>query len=457
MLWLIPLHHISTMRIIIAGAGDVGFHLAKLLTQENQDIALIDTDADKLKYAADHLDISTIRGNSISYTILEEANVFKADLVIAATNSEEANISTCIIAKHLGAKRTIARVRNTEFLLKKEKLDLEELGIDEIISTETLAAREIKRLLKEVAFTDSYEFDRGLLNLAGISIEETSPLAGKTVSEAAYLNPENNFLTVAILRKNETIIPRGDVSFHVGDHVYFIAQQDAMEHILSLSGKERRRIKNVMVIGGNEVGMHTAKKLSLKFNVKLIEADKDRCFELADQLQGTLVINGDGSDVELLQEEGIDQMDAFIAVTDNSETNIISCLVAKNHGVRKTIALVENMDYIHLSQNIGVDTMINKKLIAANFIFRHIRKGEVLSLTSLHGVDAEVVEFEVSEKSQLVGKVLKGINFPKSAIVGGVIRHGKSFTPNGDFVFEPLDHVVVVSRPTCIHKVESYF
>lgn len=445
------------MRIIIAGAGDVGFHLAKLLTQENQDIVLIDTDGDKLKYAAEHLDIATIKGNSISYSTLDEANVSKARLVIAATNSEETNISTCIIAKHLGAKRTIARVRNTEFLLKREKLDLEQLGIDEIISTETLAAREIKRLLKDVAFTDSFEFDRGLLNLVGIAIEETSPLAGKTVSEAAYLNPDNSFLTAAILRKNETIIPRGDVTFHIGDHVYFIAQKSAMDHILALSGKERKRIKNIMILGGNEVGMHTAKKLSLKFNVKLIEPDKERCFELADQLQGTLIIHGEGSDVELLEEEGIDQMDAFIAVTENSETNIISCLVAKNHKVQKTIALVENMDYIHLSQNIGVDTMINKKLIAANFIFRHIRKGEVLSLTSLHGVDAEVVEFEVSEKSSVVGKVLKGINFPKSAIVGGVIRKGKSYTPNGDFVFEALDHVVVVAHPECIHKVESYF
>jgi len=445
------------MRIIIAGAGDVGFHLSKLLTQENQDITLIDTDPEKLKYASDHLDIATIRGNSISYTVLEEANVFKADLVIAATNSEETNISTCIIAKHLGAKKTIARVRNTEFLLKREKLDLEKLGIDEIISTETLAAREIKRLLKEVAFTDSFEFDRGLLNLAGISIEPESPLAGKTVSEAAYLNPNNNFLTVAILRRNETIIPRGDVTFHIGDHVYFIAQPEAMDQILALSGKERKRIKNVMILGGNEVGMHTANKLSLKYNVKLIDGDRQRCFELADRLQGTLVIHGDGRDVELLEEEGIGEMDAFIAVTDNSETNIISCLVAKNRGVRKTIALVENMDYIHLSQNIGVDTMINKKLIAANFIFRYIRKGEVLSLTSLHGVDAEIVEFEVSDSSRVMGKVLRGINFPKSAIVGGVIRNGKSFTVNGDFIFEPKDHVVIVSRPECIHKVESYF
>ena len=445
------------MRIIIAGAGDVGFHLAKLLVQENQDIALIDTSSEKLKYAAEHLDIATIKGNSISYTILDEANVGKADLVIAATNSEETNISTCIIAKHLGAKRTIARVRNTEFLLKREKLDLEKLGIDEIISTETLAAREIKRLLKEVAFTDSYEFDRGLLNLAGISVEEESPLAGKTVSEAAYLNADNHFLTVAILRNNETIIPRGDVTFHVGDHVYFIAQRDAMGHILELSGKERKRIKNVMILGGNQVGFHTAKKLSLKYNVKLVESDKERCFELADQLQGTLVINGDGSDVELLEEEGIDQMDAFIAVTENSETNIISCLVAKNHKVQKTIALVENMDYIHLSQNIGVDTMINKKLIAANFIFRHIRKGEVVTLTSLHGVDAEVVEFEVSEDSPALGKELRKLNFPREAVVGGVIRENNSYTVNGDFIFEPKDHVVVVARPECIHKVESYF
>jgi trk system potassium uptake protein TrkA len=191
--------------------------------------------------------------------------------------------------------------------------------------------------------------------------------------------------------------------------------------------------------------------------VKLIESNKARCFELADQLEDTLIIHGNGSDVELLMEEGIDQMDAFIAVTENSETNIISCLVAKNHGVKKTIALVENMDYIHLSQNIGVDTMINKKLIAANFIFRYIRQGEVISLTSLHGVDAEIVEFEVSENSKVKGRALKDIGFPKTGLVGGVIRHGKSYTPNGDFVFQALDHVVVLAKPECIHKVEGLF
>lgn len=445
------------MRIIIAGAGDVGFHLAKLLTQENQDIVLIDKDEERLKYASDHLDISTIKGNSISYAVLEEAQVSKARLVIAATNSEEANISTCIIAKHLGARQTIARIRNSEFLLKKEKLDLVKLGIDEIISPETLAAREIKRLLKDVAFTDWFEFDQGLLSIAGIALEENSPLIGRSIAESGHHNPEKNFLTVAILRGNQTIIPRKDDVFHVGDHVYFITQPEALDSLMSLSGKERKRIKNVMILGGGRVGFHTARKLTLRHNVKLIESNKKRCFELADQLEGTLVINGDGSNVELLLEEGIGQMDAFIAVTENSETNIISCLVAKNHGVRKTIALVENMDYIHLSQNIGVDTMINKKLIAANFIFRYIRQGEVISLTSLHGVDAEIVEFEVGENSKVTGKSIREVGFPKSSIVGGVIRHGKGLTPDGDFVFQKADHVVVLARPECIHKVEGLF
>lgn len=445
------------MRIIIAGAGDVGFHLAKLLTEENHDIALIDTNKAKLKYASDHLDIATHHGNSISYSVLQEARVDKADLVISVTNSEEANVATCIIAKNQGAKQTISRIQNVEYLLKKEKLDLQKLGIDELISPETLAAREIKRLLKEVAFTDSFDFDQGKLSLAGISVEDCSPLAGKSIAEAAELNPDRNFLTVAILRNNETFIPRGEFTFKVGDHVYFISQPQGMDNVLSLSGKQRKRIKNVMILGGNKVGFHTARKLSLRYNVKLIEEDEKRCFQLADSLPNTLVIQGDGRNVELLEDEGIDQMDAFIAVANNSETNIISCLVAKNHGVNKTIAMVENMDYIHLSQNIGVDTMINKKLIAANFIFRYIRKGEVLSLTSLHGVDAEIVEFEVGDDAKVIGKSLRSINFPKGAIVGGVIRSGTGYTVNGDFVFDSRDHVVVLSKPECIHTVEGFF
>lgn len=445
------------MRIVIAGAGDVGFHLAKLLAYEEQDIVLIDLDQEKLKYAANHLDVATIRGSSTSYSVLLEANIGKADLLIAVTSSEETNIATAIIGKNLGAKRTVARISNIEFLLGKDILDLKTIGIDEIISPESLAAKEIKRLLRESALTDTFDFDNGMLSLVGITIDESGELSEKTLSETAYLNPDNSFTTVAILRNNETIIPHGENRFKPNDHAYFIAEPDGVERVMDLSGKKRTEIKNIMVLGGSKVGINTARRLSKKYNIKMIEEDKEKCFELADMLPDTLIINGDGRDVDLLTEEGLSDMDAFIAVTGNSETNIISCLVAKNHGVAKTIALVENIDYIHLSQNIGVDTMINKKLIAANFIFRYIRKGEVLNLTSIHGVDAEILEFEVKPDSKILADELRNLDFPKTAVVGGVIRKGKGHTVRGTFRFEPKDRVVVLTRPDCLHKVESFF
>jgi trk system potassium uptake protein TrkA len=212
-----------------------------------------------------------------------------------------------------------------------------------------------------------------------------------------------------------------------------------------------------MILGGSRVGIHTARRLSKTYNIKLIEKDKEKCFELADYLPETLIINGDGRDVELLHDEGIENMDAFIAVTGDSETNMISSLVAKNYNVRKTIALVENIDYIHLSQNIGVDTLINKKLIAANFIFRYVRQGEVIHITSLHGVDAEVLEFEVKQESKITREELRNLGLPKTAVIGGVIRNGSGLTVRGNFRFEPKDRVVVLSKPECIHTVEGFF
>ncbi|WP_420386153.1 Trk system potassium transporter TrkA [Roseivirga sp.] len=445
------------MRVIIAGVGNVGFHLAKLLSQEGQDIVLIDQAADKLKMAANQVDAATIKGTATSYSVLEEAGVSESDLLIAVTSSEEINITTAIIAKHLGAKRTIARISNTEFLYKKDKLNLKHLGIDDIISPESLAAREIKRLLKEVAITDSFDFEKGLLQLIGVNIEAKSPLIGKSMIEVAKINPDQAFMTVAILRENETIIPYGDTKFQEGDHVYFVTQPECVEKLLFLSGKKKEGVKSLMILGGSRVGFHAAKILSSKYNVKLIEKDSQKCFELADQLPDAMVINGDGRNVELLEEESINEMDAFIAVTGDSETNIISCLVAKKMGVKKTIAMVENMDYIHLSQSIGVDTMINKKLIAANFIFRHVRQGEIVSITSIHGVDAEILEFEVQENSKITEHQLRNLQFPKSAIIGGVIRDGRGLTTPGNFRFQAKDRVVVLSKPECIKKVESYF
>jgi trk/ktr system potassium uptake protein len=445
------------MRVIIAGVGNVGYHLAKLLCAEGQDIVLIDRSQDKLKLAAGQVDASTIKGNSSSYSVLEEAGVAEADLLIAVTNSEDANITTAIIAKHLGAKRTVARISNTEFIYQKDKLNLKHLGIDDIISPESLAAKEIKRLLKEVALTDSFEFEKGLLSLIGVNIDEKSPLKGKSMIEVARMNPEQTFMTVAILRNNETIIPYGDTAFELNDHAYFVSQPDGIDKLMFLAGKKRKMVKNIMILGGSRVGIHASKILSNRYNVKLIEKDAEKCFDLADQIPDAMVINGDASNVELLLEEGLAEMDAFIAVTGDSETNIISSLAAKNHGVNKTIAMVENMDYIHLSQNIGVDTMINKKLIAANFIFRHIRQGEIVSLTSIHGVDAEILEFEVKESSKITAHELRNLEFPKTAIIGGVIRDGQGYTTPGDFVFQPKDRVVVLAKPEAIAKVEDLF
>ena len=307
------------MRIIIAGAGDVGFHLAKLLAYEEQDIALLDLDQERLRYASNHLDVATIKGSATSYSVLKEAKIEKADLMIAVTDAEETNIAAAIIGKNLGAKKTVARVSNPEFLLDRKILDLKDLGIDEIISPETLAAKEIKRLLGQSTVTDSFEFENGKLTLVGIAIDEDSELKDKFLTEIAYLNPDHNFTTVAILRNNETIIPHGSNKFMLNDHAYFIAQPDGVDRVLKLSKKPAFPIKNVMILGGSRVGIHTARRLSKTYNIKLIEQDKDKCFELADYLPDTLIINGDGRDVNLLQEEGLKDMDAFIAVTGDSE------------------------------------------------------------------------------------------------------------------------------------------
>ncbi len=445
------------MKIIIAGAGDVGFHLAKLLSYENQEIAVIDLDDEKLRNISSKLDVATIKGSSTSYSSLEEADVANADLLIAVTSLEEVNITTTIIGKYLGAKKTIARIKNPEYLKPRERSHFRQLGIDELISPESLATQEIGRLLNSNALTDVFHFDDGKLTLLGILIDGKCKLRDKTLLENSTLNPEQDFITVAILRNGQTIIPHGDTKFRVNDHAYFIAKPSGVERVLNFSNVQKTEIKNIMILGGSKIGQHTAKILSEKFNVKLVEQSREKSFQLANELPNVLVIHGDGRNSEIIEEEGIDEMDAFIAVTGNSETNIISSLVAKEHGVKKTVALVENVDYIHLSQNIGVDTMINRKLIAANFIFRYIRKGEIISIASIHGVDAEIVEFIVKEDSKITKKYIKNLKFPKNALIAGVVRKSDSRIPNGDFRIRAHDRVVVLCSPSSIHKVEAFF
>jgi len=335
------------MKIIIAGAGEVGFHLAKLLSFESQDITLIDINRDSLAYADTHLDIKVLKGNATSISLLKEAKVQSADLVIGVTSSETTNITLCILAKQLGCKRTIARISNTEFINNKEEVRFEALGIDELISPEKLAAEEIQLLIDQSAFNDSYEFEDGALTMVGTTLQFTAPFIGKSIKETAQIFPELNFMPIALQRAGTqfTVIPRGDTVFKKGDQAYFITTKDGVEELYKLTGRSKESIKNVMILGGSKIGFKAARALcSNKFNVKLIEKDKNKAIDLAEELSNVLIINGDGRNVELLEEEDISEMDAFIAVTGNSETNIMSCLIAKSRNIKKTIALVENMD-----------------------------------------------------------------------------------------------------------------
>ncbi len=448
------------MKIIIAGAGEVGFHLAKLLSYESQDITLIDSDKESLSYAESHLDIRVLKGDATSISILNDAQVAQSDLVIGVTSSETTNITLCLLAKQLGCKKTIARISNTEFLDYKELIKFSEMGIDELISPEELAATEIKLLLSQSAFNDTYEFEEGRLIMVGVSLPSAAPFVGKTVQEAAQIFPELHFMPIAMQRRGTqfTLIPRGNTEFKEEDQVYFITDRKGVDELYKLTGKKKEEIRNVMILGGSKVGTKAARDLcEQRFNVKIIEKDKNKAFEIADMLPNALVINGDCRNVELLEEESLESMDAFIAVTGNSETNIMSCLVAKSRHIKKTIALVENMDYFQISHSMGVDTLINKKLLAANNIFRYVRKGEVVALTRLNNLNAEILEFVVKASSQVNGELIRELDFPREASIGGVIREGRGIIALGDFRIQEGDRVVVCCLPSAIPRIEKLF
>ncbi len=445
------------MNIVIAGAGDVGFHLAALLVTENQNITLIDNDQEVLDYAGSHLDVLTILGDATSIATLEQARVGDSNLMLAVTTSEKTNMMAAIIAKKLGSRRVIARVDNEEYMEPEHKETICSLGIDQIISPRQLAALEIERLIKQCSFTDIFEFEEGKLSLVGITLEEESPLVGIRLADIKHLRSTVGLHPIAILRGHQTIIPRGFTQLKTNDHIYFITKPEKQHMVQEFVGKKQRTVKNIMILGGTNLAISTARRLQGNYNITIVEKKKARCQEINQQLNNVLVIKGDYTNIDLLQEEGLDSMDAFISLTDNSETNIISCLTARNHGVYKTIAQVENKEYIHISQNIGVDTLINKKLLAANSIFRFVRKGNVEAITSLHGVDAEVIEYVINKSNQMTKKQLKDLHFPDTALIGGVIRGEQTLIPNGDTQLQLNDKVIVFALPQAIKRLEELF
>lgn len=445
------------MKIIIAGLGEVGFHLAKQLSLEEHDITVIDISASKLERVSSSTEVFAINGSSASIKTLREAGIEKSDLVVAVTAIEAININTAILAKKLGAKKAVARVTHGEYVTP-ENLDMfRTLGIDHMIYPEELAAYEVVKLTERAAATDVLEFEDGKLTLIGVRLDKEAPVLRKTMREAAIDFSVEGFRIAAIQRGMRTIIPSGDDIFLPNDQIFAITTSESIETILKIAGKENKNFENVMIFGGGKIGGKAAKLLEGNVNIKLLETDRDKSFKLAEYLDKALVIQGDGRDLDLLAQEGIIDMDAFIAVTEDAETNIITCLMAKHLGVSKTIALVDNVDYIPLTQTIGLDSLINKKLIAANNITRFVRKTNIVSVASLQGVDAEVFEYVAQPNSPITKNKIKNLKFPKNALIGGYIRNEEGYIAVGETQIKSNDKVVVVALPGAIQKIEKYF
>jgi trk system potassium uptake protein TrkA len=409
------------VRIVIAGMGDVGYQLAKQLSNEEHDIIAIDLNQQRLSYSDSMADILTINGSSTNISTLKEARVDKAGLFVAVTSYEEINVTSAILAKKLDAKKTLARVGNSEYLDVNAGINFSEIGVDFMIYPEELAAREMVNLILRSAATDVMDFEEGKLSVIGLRLDKDAPVIRKSILEIAKETDTFDFRVVALHRNFRTIIPKGNDRFLPNDQVFVIVKPESNSVVLKLAGKEEIKFDNIMILGGSKIGKRVAELLEDKMTVKLIESDEEKSLVLADSLSKTLVIKGDGRNIDLLAQEGIIDVDAFVAVTEDAETNIITCLMAKHLGVKKVIALVDKVDYIPLTQTIGLDSLINKKLIAANNISRFIRKSEVLAHSTLEGIDADILEFVAQPNSIITKKPIKNLNFPKEAIIGGII------------------------------------
>ncbi len=445
------------MNIVIAGDSEVAIHLARLLAAENHDITLISPSTDLLKMVESHTDLLTVVGDSTSMPVLRNANVKRAELMISAHLDGRLNLLTAFMAKRLGARKCIAKVNDPEFMTEDCRTHFKSLGVDYLVSPEQIAAREISNLLQNTAATEIFDFSDNQLSIMLVKLEEGAPVLGKSLNQIAHEYEKLDFRAVAIHRKSKTHIPRGDDVFHEGDLAYVVTKPEGIEQLLKLGGKKPFEIRNVMIVGGGAVGSLAAMNLEKKFQVKLFEMSKQRSRELSDMLHNTLIINGDARDISLLEDESITAMDAFVAVTNNSETNILTCLLARKYGVKKTIALVENIDFIDISQTVGIDTIINKKLATASYILRFTMTADVISTKCLTGTEAEVFEFLAKPGSPITRKPLFKSKFPDKAIIGGIIRNQKGYIATGDMQIHANDKVVVFALPQAFQATDKMF
>lgn len=445
------------MKIIIAGAGSVGTHLAKLLSGEKQDIVLMDNDEERLNKLDTNFDLMTVNLSSSSISGLKEAGVSGADLFVAVTPDESRNMTSCMLASNLGAKKTVARIDNYEYLLPKHQEFFKRLGVDSLIYPEMLAAKEIVDAVKMSWIRQWWEVHGGELVLIGVKLRDTAQILNLPLSELG--GPNTPYHVVAIKRGNETIIPRGDDCIKSLDLVYFMTTKKHIPYIRQIAGKDSYKdVRNIMIMGGSRIAVRTAQYVPDYMQVKIIENDVARCHKLTELLDDKImIINGDGRDIDLLLEEGIKNTEAFIALTGNSETNILACLAAKRLGVSKTVAEIENLDYIGMAESMDIGTIINKKAIAASHIYQMMLDADVSNVKCLTVANADVAEFTVKEGARVTKHPVKDLGLPKGVNIGGLIRNGIGSLVTGNTQIQAGDHVVVFCLDLMIQKVEKYF
>ena len=441
----------------------MGSHLAKMLSNESNDITVIDMNQERLDALSANADVVTVEGNPSTIHTLQEAGVAHADLFIAVnpSDSQDVNIVSAMLAKKLGSKKVTARINNEEYLTYDNKSMFTEMGIDLMFYPEKIAASEIADLLKRTASTDSMDFARGKLQMAVFKLEEESSLLGMTMQEFSTLAAEEGmkYRVVAISRNNQTIIPKFDTKFKYHDLVFIISKREGMDMLMKYIGKKNIEVNSLMILGGSPIGEMVAKQMAKELDsVKLIELNKEKCLDLSEKLPANvIVVNGDGRNSDMLLEESIKDYDAFVAVTNSSETNILACVAAKSLGVARTIAEVENIEYIRLAESMGVDAVINKKLITAGRIFKFTLSNKVRFIKYMSGTDAEILEFIVAPDSKITKAPLMDMGFPSNAIIGGIIRGNESFIAVGDTQIQAYDRVAVFALPEAVKEVDKFF
>ena len=445
------------MKIVIIGAGEVGFYLAKRLSSEKHNLVLIDIDPEKCAHVQEALDVAVVQGNASSQNVLKEAGLESSDLLIAASGVDEVNILACMMASKMGVRRRIARVRNPEYYQPSSILKPQEMGVDLFIHPEEEVIEEIARLLMRASASEVIEFEEGKILLVGLKLDPNCPNLNKPLKDIGTEEERRNFRVVAMLKGEKTIIPTGQDYFSKNDQVFVVTKRENLPQVLSLTGKTDERLERIMILGGGKIGRGLAEKLEKKIEVILVESNKEKSAQIASKLKRTSVYQADGTEIDTLAREGLLNMDAFIAVTSDDEINILSCLLAKHIGVHKTIALVNKQTYLPLLPVIGIDSTVNVRLATASAILRFIRRGAILSATTLHGIDAEAIEFEITESNKLVGKPLKDLNLPKGALVAAIVRGNEVIIPYGKSSIKPGDKAIVVVLHQAISSIEKKF